>query len=549
MSFDGFFLHHLIKELQEELLYGRIQKVNQPFERELVLTIRNNRQNYKLLISAHPVFGRIQTTKADLPNPQIPNTFTMIMRKYLQGAVIENITQIENDRILEIAFSNKNEIGDHIKVTLIIEIMGKHSNIILIDKSENKIIESIKHIGFSQNSYRTILPGSTYIAPPQTDARNPFTIVDEKLFEILQTEDLSPKNLQRLFQGLGRDTASQLAAQLTDNKLKQFRTFFAQSFQPNLTENSFAAVLFSDSLQNFHTLSEVMDYFYQEKAERDRIAQQASDLIHRVQNELDKNRKKLAKQEKELSDTDNAEEFRQKGELLTTFLSLVPNNQDSVELDNYYTGQKITIALDKALTPNQNAQRYFKKYQKLKEAVKHLTGLIEETKQSIHYFESVEYSLSQANMDEIEDIREELVQAGFMKRRSTDKRHKRKKPEQYLASDGKTIIMVGRNNLQNDELTFKMAKKGELWFHAKDIPGSHVLIKDNLNPSDEVKTDAAELAAYYSKARLSNLVQVDMIEAKKLNKPTGGKPGFVTYTGQKTLRVTPTEEKIQSMKR
>ncbi|MCI7677098.1 MAG: NFACT family protein [Streptococcus orisratti] len=548
MSFDGFFLHHLTKELQEELLYGRIQKVNQPFERELVLTIRNNRQNYKLLISAHPVFGRIQTTKADLPNPQIPNTFTMIMRKYLQGAVIENITQIENDRILEIAFSNKNEIGDHIKVTLIIEIMGKHSNIILIDKSENKIIESIKHIGFSQNSYRTILPGSTYIAPPQTDASNPFTIVDEKLFEILQTEDLSPKNLQRLFQGLGRDTASQLAAQLTDNKLKQFRTFFAQSCQPNLTENSFAAVLFSDSLQNFHTLSEVMDYFYQEKAERDRIAQQASDLIHRVQNELDKNRKKLAKQEKELSDTDNAEEFRQKGELLTTFLSLVPNNQDSVELDNYYTGQKITIALDKALTPNQNAQRYFKKYQKLKEAVKHLTGLIEETKQSIHYFESVEYSLSQANMDEIEDIREELVQAGFMKRRSTDKRHKRKKPEQYLASDGKTIIMVGRNNLQNDELTFKMAKKGELWFHAKDIPGSHVLIKGNLNPSDEVKTDAAELAAYYSKARLSNLVQVDMIEAKKLNKPTGGKPGFVTYTGQKTLRVTPTEEKIQSMK-
>lgn len=548
MSFDGFFLHHLTKELQEELLYGRIQKVNQPFERELVLTIRNNRQNYKLLISAHPVFGRIQTTKADLPNPQIPNTFTMIMRKYLQGAVIENITQIENDRILEIAFSNKNEIGDHIKVTLIIEIMGKHSNIILIDKSENKIIESIKHIGFSQNSYRTILPGSTYIAPPQTDASNPFTIVDEKLFEILQTEDLSPKNLQRLFQGLGRDTASQLAAQLTDNKLKQFRTFFAQSCQPNLTENSFAAVLFSDSLQNFHTLSEVMDYFYQEKAERDRIAQQASDLIHRVQNELDKNRKKLAKQEKELSDTDNAEEFRQKGELLTTFLSLVPNNQDSVELDNYYTGQKITIALDKALTPNQNAQRYFKKYQKLKEAVKHLTGLIEETKQSIHYFESVEYSLSQANMDEIEDIREELIQAGFMKRRSTDKRHKRKKPEQYLASDGKTIIMVGRNNLQNDELTFKMAKKGELWFHAKDIPGSHVLIKDNLNPSDEVKTDAAELAAYYSKARLSNLVQVDMIEAKKLNKPTGGKPGFVTYTGQKTLRVTPTEEKIQGMR-
>ncbi|VTT00138.1 Rqc2 family fibronectin-binding protein [Streptococcus lutetiensis] len=548
MSFDGFFLHHLTKELQDELLYGRIQKVNQPFEHELVLTIRNNRKNYKLLLSAHPVFGRLQITKTDFQNPQTPNTFTMIMRKYLQGAVIENITQIENDRVLEIAFSNKNEIGDNIKVTLVVEIMGKHSNIILIDKAESKIIESIKHIGFSQNSYRTILPGSTYIAPPKTDAKNPFTVSDEKLFEILQTEDLAPRHLQKLFQGLGRDTAENLAAQLSDDKLKQFRAFFARPVQPNMTDKSFAAVPFNNSGQTFDSLSELLDVFYQDKAERDRVNQQSSDLIHRVQTELDKNIKKLAKQEKELAATENAEEFRQKGELLTTYLSMVPNNQDQVELDNYYTNEKITIALDKSLTPNQNAQRYFKKYQKLKEAVKHLTGLIEETKHTITYLESVETSLSHASISDIEDIREELVETGFVKCRTRDKHHKRKKPEQYLASDGKTIIMVGRNNLQNDELTFKMAKKGELWFHAKDIPGSHVLIKDNLNPSDEVKTDAAELAAYYSKARLSNLIQVDMIEAKKLNKPTGAKPGFVTYTGQKTLRVTPTEEKINSMR-
>lgn len=548
MSFDGFFLHHLTKELQDELLYGRIQKVNQPFEHELVLTIRNNRKNYKMLLSAHPVFGRLQITKTDFQNPQTPNTFTMIMRKYLQGAVIENITQIENDRVLEIAFSNKNEIGDNIKITLVVEIMGKHSNIILIDKAESKIIESIKHIGFSQNSYRTILPGSTYIAPPKTDAKNPFTVSDEKLFEILQTEDLAPRHLQKLFQGLGRDTAENLAAQLSDDKLKQFRAFFARPVQPNMTDKSFAAVPFDKSGQTFDSLSELLDVFYQDKAERDRVNQQSSDLIHRVQTELDKNIKKLAKQEKELAATENAEEFRQKGELLTTYLSMVPNNQDQVELDNYYTNEKITIALDKSLTPNQNAQRYFKKYQKLKEAVKHLTGLIEETKHTITYLESVETALSHASISDIEDIREELVETGFVKRRTRDKRHKRKKPEQYLASDGKTIIIVGRNNLQNDELTFKMAKKGELWFHAKDIPGSHVLIKDNLNPSDEVKTDAAELAAYYSKARLSNLIQVDMIEAKKLNKPTGAKPGFVTYTGQKTLRVTPTEEKINSMR-
>ncbi|MCK1242935.1 NFACT family protein [Streptococcus uberis] len=548
MSFDGFFLHYLTEELSDKLLNGRIQKVNQPYERELVLGVRNHRQNFKVLISAHPVFGRIQLTDSNFQNPQVPNTFTMIMRKYLQGAVIESFKQIDNDRIIEIGVSNKNEIGDDIKATLIIEIMGKHSNIILVDRNQNKIIESIKHVGFTQNSYRTILPGSTYIEPPKTGAKNPFTIEDEPLFEILQTQDLSPKNLQKLFQGLGRDTANQLAERLTTDKLKAFRQFFKQEVSPHLTQNAFSAVPFSDSGQSFEQLSELLDYYYLEKADRDRVSQQASDLIHRVQNELDKNRLKLRKQEAELKATENAEDFRQKGELLTTYLSLVPNNKESVTLDNYYTGEPLTISLDLALSPNQNAQRYFKKYQKLKEAVKHLSGLIEETKQSIHYFESVEYNLSQANLDEIEDIREELVQAGFMKRRATDKRHKRKKPEQYLASDGKTIILVGRNNLQNEELTFKMAKKGELWFHAKDIPGSHVIIKDNLNPSDEVKTDAAELAAYFSKGRYSNLLQVDMIEAKKLHKPSGAKPGFVTYTGQKTLRVTPEKEKIDQMK-
>ncbi|WP_270774464.1 Rqc2 family fibronectin-binding protein Fbp62 [Streptococcus anginosus] len=548
MSFDGFFLHHMTEELRQELLYGRIQKINQPFEQELVLQIRSKRQNHKLLLSAHPVFGRIQLTNTSFENPAVPNTFIMVMRKYLQGATIENISQIENDRILEISVSNKNEIGDNVAATLIIEIMGKHSNIILMDKASGNIIEAIKHVGFSQNSYRTILPGSSYVTPPQTDKRNPFTISDEKLFEILHTEDLSARSLQNLFQGLGRDTAAELSQRLTSDKLKIFRAFFASFTQGTLTSKSFTPILFEDSQKEFPSLSQLLDAFYQDKAERDRVNQQASELIHRVENELEKNRKKLKKQEQELVATENAEEFRQKGELLTTFLHQVPNNQDQVELDNYYTSEKITIVLDKALTPNQNAQRYFKKYQKLKEAVKHLTGLIEETKETIQYLESVETALSQASLTEIAEIREELIQTGFIRRRQREKIQKRKKPEKYLATDGKTIILVGRNNLQNDELTFKMAKKEELWFHAKDIPGSHVVITGNLQPSDEVKTDAAELAAYFSKARLSNLVQVDMIEVKKLNKPTGGKPGFVTYTGQKTLRVTPDEAKIKSMK-
>lgn len=548
MSFDGFFLHHMTEELRQELLYGRIQKINQPFEQELVLQIRSNRQNHKLLLSAHPVFGRIQLTNTSFENPAVPNTFIMVMRKYLQGATIESIEQIDNDRVLEISVSNKNEIGDSVTATLVIEIMGKHSNIILMDKASGNIIEAIKHVGFSQNSYRTILPGSTYVTPPQTGSRNPFTISDGKLFEILQTEDLSARSLQKLFQGLGRDTATELSQRLTSDKLKTFRAFFASPTQAHLTTKSFAPILFADSQKEFPSLSQLLDDFYQDKAERDRVNQQASELIRRVENELEKNRKKLKKQEQELVATENAEEFRQKGELLTTFLHQVPNNQDQVELDNYYTSEKITIVLDKALTPNQNAQRYFKKYQKLKEAVKHLTGLIEETKETIQYLESVETALSQANLTEIAEIREELIQTGFIRRRQREKIQKRKKPEKYLSTDGQTVILVGRNNLQNDELTFKMAKKEELWFHAKDIPGSHVVITGNLQPSDEVKTDAAELATYFSKARLSNLVQVDMIEVKKLNKPTGGKPGFVTYTGQKTLRVTPDEAKIKSMK-
>ena len=548
MSFDGFFLHHMTEELRRELLGGRIQKINQPFEQELVLQIRSNRQSHKLLLSAHSVFGRVQLTDTTFENPAVPNTFIMVMRKYLQGAVIEAIQQVENDRILEISVSNKNEIGDSVAVTLVIEIMGKHSNIILLDKASDKIIEAIKHVGFSQNSYRTILPGSTYVAPPQTSSLNPFTVGDEKLFEILHTEDLEPKRLQQIFQGLGRDTATELSGRLTADKLKTFRAFFASPTQPSLTEKSFSALLFSDSKTQMSTLSELLDTFYKDKAERDRVNQQASELIRRVENELEKNRKKLGKQEEELLATENAEEFRQKGELLTTFLHQVPNDQDQVELDNYYTGEKIIISLDKALTPNQNAQRYFKRYQKLKEAVKHLTSLIEETRATILYLESVETALAQASLTEIAEIREELIQTGFIRRRQREKIQKRQKPEKYLATDGQTIILVGRNNLQNDELTFKIAKKDELWFHAKDIPGSHVVITGNLQPSDEVKTDAAELAAYFSKARLSNLVQVDMIETRKLNKPTGGKPGFVTYTGQKTLRVTPDEEKIKSMK-
>lgn len=546
MAFDGVFLHYMTTELVDNLVGGRIQKINQPFDKELVLSVRNNGKSHKLLLSAHPTFGRVQLTNTIFENPQTPTTFVMILRKYLSGALINDIKQVENDRQIIFEIASKNEIGDAMQIALICEIMGKHSNILLVDRTSNKILESIKHVGFSQNAYRTILPGSTYIAPPSDNKINPFTVSDEKLFDILHTEE----NLQKVFQGLSRDTAKALGENIeSNNKIKSFRNFLGTEVPSIYSEiDTFSAVKLSDDYIEFNDLSELLDIYYSDKAERDRVRQVASEVIRKVDNELKKNRQKLKKQEKELAATDNAEDFRQKGELLTTFLHDVPNNQDSVELDNYYTNEKITIPLNKALTPNQNAQRYFHRYQKLKQAVKHLNGLIEQTKQTIQYLESVENSLAQADLSEIAEIKEELIQTGYIKiKRRDNKRQKLKEPEKYIASDG-SVILVGKNNLQNEQLTFKIARKDDLWFHAKDIPGSHVVLKDNHNPSDDVVTEAAMLAAYFSKARMSNLVQVDMIETKKLNKPTGTPPGFVTYTGQKTIRVTPDEDKIKEMK-
>ena len=231
----------MVEELRRELVNGRIQKINQPFEQELVLQIRSNRQSHRLLLSAHPVFGRIQLTQTTFENPAQPSTFIMVLRKYLQGALIESIEQIENDRIVEITVSNKNEIGDHIQATLIIEVMGKHSNILLVNKSSHKILEVIKHVGFSQNSYRTLLPGSTYIAPPSTESLNPFTIKDEKLFEILQTQETTAKNLQSLFQGLGRDTVNELERILVSKKTFHF---------PKLFQSRNQALLDRDILQS-----------------------------------------------------------------------------------------------------------------------------------------------------------------------------------------------------------------------------------------------------------------------------------------------------------
>lgn len=565
MSFDGVFTHAMINELRETLLSGRISKIHQPYENEVVLVIRSRGKNQRLLLSAHSSYARIQITQIDYQNPDIPPNFVMMLRKHLDGAILESIEQIENDRVIHFHFTKRDELGDLQNIILIVELMGRHSTIILVNKESGKILDAIKHIGSSQNTYRSLLPGVDYIAPPEQNQLNPFSQEKEKVFHRLSQMDLTPKGIQQQFQGIGFDTAQELVARLTERpneKMLVWQEFFTSidtQLSPSLYEVAekeyFTPInyrFFDSNTQQkkmYPTLSALLDAFYQEKAEKDRAKQQGGELIRKIENELKRNRNKLKKREQTLKDSENAEDYRRDGELLTTFMAQVPRGANEVTLPNYYEEDRpITIKLDPALTPNQNAQKYFHRYQKLKNAVKLIGKQIEEAKNEIDYLESVLSQLEIAGPMDIEVIKEELTAEGYLKKKSS-KKQKRKKPsqpDQYLSTDG-TLILVGKNNLQNDQLSLKTAKKTDYWLHAKNIPGSHVIIKSD-QPSDETITEAAELAAYFSKYRHSAQVPVDLVQVKHLRKPNGAKPGYVIYENQKTIIVTPEEEKINKMK-
>ncbi|ENZ5673309.1 fibronectin-binding protein EfbA [Enterococcus hirae] len=565
MSFDGVFTHAMINELRETLLSGRISKIHQPYENEVVLVIRSRGKNQRLLLSAHPSYARIQITQIDYQNPDTPPNFVMMLRKHLDGAILESIEQIENDRVIHFHFTKRDELGDLQNIILIVELMGRHSTIILVNKESGKILDAIKHIGSSQNTYRSLFPGVDYIAPPEQNQLNPFSQEKEKVFHRLSQMDLTPKGIQQQFQGIGFDTAQELVARLTERpneKMLVWQEFFTAidtQRSPSLYEVAekeyFTPInyrFFDSNTQQkkmYPTLSALLDAFYQEKAEKDRAKQQGGELIRKIENELKRNRNKLKKREQTLKDSENAEDYRRDGELLTTFMAQVPRGANEVTLPNYYEEDRpITIKLDPALTPNQNAQKYFHRYQKLKNAVKLIGKQIEEAKNEIDYLESVLSQLEIAGPMDIEVIKEELTAEGYLKKKSS-KKQKRKKPsqpDQYLSTDG-TLILVGKNNLQNDQLSLKTAKKTDYWLHAKNIPGSHVIIKSD-QPSDETITEAAELAAYFSKYRHSAQVPVDLVQVKHLRKPNGAKPGYVIYENQKTIIVTPEEEKINKMK-
>lgn len=563
MSFDGVFTHGIVSELSEALVTGRISKIHQPYENEIILVIRTKGKNHKLLLSAHPSYSRVQLTEIAYANPDTPPNFVMMLRKFLEGAILEQIHQVENDRVIHFTFTKRDELGDLQNIVLIVELMGRHSTIVLMNKENGKILDAIKHIGSSQNSYRSLLPGVEYIDPPKQEQQNPFFASKEKVFELLsKASELNGKYLQSQFQGLGKDTADELAFRLNERPNEKmlvwqsFWTALETDVAPTLTITSkkefftpLPFVSLEGKQEHFKTLSELLDAFYGGKAEKDRVKQQGGELIRKIENELKRNQSKVVKLQQTLADTELAENYRRDGELLTTFMAQVPKGAEFVELPNYYEEDHLLkIKLNPALTPNQNAQKYFQRYQKLKNAVKVVHGQIDQATQEISYLESVLSQLEIAYPMDIEMIREELLEQGYVKKRGTKKQKqpKKSKPEEFYSSDG-TLILVGRNNLQNDQLTLRTAKKTDIWLHAKDIPGSHVIIKET-NPSEETLMEAANLAAYFSKYRLSAQVPVDYVQVKHVHKPNGAKPGYVIYENQKTIYVTPNEQLLETLK-
>ncbi|OUN65537.1 hypothetical protein B5G14_00170 [Ligilactobacillus salivarius] len=558
MTFDGLFTHAMIHELNQTLQNGRVTKISQPYPNEVILTIRANRTNYPMLLSANPRYARFQITQIPYTNPAVPTNFTMMLRKYLEGAKLLKIKQLDNDRVVYFEFLTRNELGDKLPLLLSAEIMGRYSNVILINQSTNKIIDTIKHVGMDQNRYRTLLPGATYRQPPTQNKENPFEQDSNTFEELIQkypNREVLADNLLKQYQGISRDNALALADKLhsSNNFVQAFNDFLAMTEDPIPTMNGNNFSIFTDNPNDkkFTTLSEMLDVFYHTKANRDRVQQQGGQLLHVIRKNLQRNKKKLKKLSNELKATENADEYRIKGEVLTTYLYQIKRGMTKITLPNFYDNNKeITILLSNQLSPSQNAQKYFKKYQKLKNAVTFVNEQIELTKKEVAYLEEIQTQIELATPADLNDIKTELQQEGYIKKKQQKSKHssrvKINKPESFIASDG-TEILVGKNNLQNEKLTLHTAKKTDIWLHAKNIPGSHVIIKSN-NPSDETLFEAAMLAAYFSKFRSSANVPIDYVQVKNIRKPNGSKPGFVIYEGQKTLTVTPTEDFVLELR-
>lgn len=560
MAFDGLFTFAMANELKK-LESGRIAKIHQPNSLEIVLQIRANGKNYRLLSSIHPSYARVHLTQHSIDNPSEPPMFCMLLRKHIEGGFIHSIQTDPFERMITLNIESKNEIGDQVFRNLTIEIMGRHSNIILIDAANDKILDSLKHLPPSMNSYRTVLPGQPYIAPPEQHKKNPLTVSDEELREFF-AENKDSKEIVGYFKGFSSIHANELLFRMQHgDKVEVFRSFLnevTQAQAPTYIEAE-RKVYFSPTKlthlkgmeTNYENLSSLLDRVFYARAERDRVKQKAGDLERWLSNELNKLKQKLKKLHKDLDNASKLDQFQLYGELLMAHLYLFEKGMKEVTVPNYYseTEEQITIPLSERKTPVENAQSYYTKYNKAKNALIMVKEQIEKTENEIGYFEMLMAQVNQAAPADIEEIREELAEEGYLRMRASKKKKKPTKPspEQFLSSSG-IEISVGKNNKQNDYLTFKLAKKSDTWLHTKDIPGSHVVIHAS-EPDEATILEAATLSAYYSKARESSSVPVDYTEIRHVKKPSGSKPGFVIYFEQKTVFVTPDEATVMKLRK
>lgn len=568
MAFDGITIANVVKECKDRLTGGRIYKIAQPEKDELLLTIKaNGGGQYRLLISADASLPLIYITDKNKQSPMSAPNFCMLLRKHLQNARIITITQPGLERIVRIEVEHLNELGDVCRKFLIVEIMGKHSNIIFCD-DKNMIIDSIKHISGMVSSVREVLPGRAYFIPETQDKKNPLEI-DIIAFEKAVTEKAMSvfKALYASFTGISPIVANEICylakvdasmpvtvlekgqiAGLYEAFDKVLSTVKQGEFTPNIVYESGAPVEYAShplTIYNdkdvllFPTISEVLEVYYAEKNTITRIRQKSVDLRRIVQTALERNVKKYDLQIKQMQDTGKKEQYKVYGELLNTYGYSVEAGAKSMEALNYYTDEMIMIPLNPLFSTGENAKKYFDKYGKLKRTYEALSILTKETKEEIDHLESVSTALDIAKQEEdLVQIKEELTQSGYIRRKGNSKRVKiTSKPFHYISSDG-FHMYVGKNNFQNDELTFQFATGNDWWFHAKGIPGSHVIVKSNgAQLPDRTFEEAGRLAAYYSKGKGQEKVEIDYTEKKNVKKPSGGKPGFVVYYTNYSLMI------------
>lgn len=557
MALDGIFLHHIKNEISAFAVGARVEKIHQPSKEELVFSLRSREGAKKLLVSARADSARIHFTEFPPENPAKPPMLCMLFRKHLLSAKITDIEQDGLERILTIGFDSTNELGDPVHFSLIVEIMGRYSNVILVDEN-GVVVDALKRIDEEKSQVRTILPGEKYIAPPKQDKMNIF-IDDEQLIEarIKESRKTPSKAFQDTVMGVSPIVCREYENGAPLSVIKQFAKNpefsvvvtdkpFDFAFMPINQYGSLA------SLKEFDSPSALLDYFFYEKVRVDRIRQRSAELFKTLQNLQERAVRKAANREKELEECKDKEAYRIFGDLIISNQYALKKGAPYYDLQNYYDENKtVRIPADVTLSPAQNAQKYYKEYRKKQVAETKLTDFIAQARQEAEYLDSVIDSLSRAETDsEISAIRTELAETGFLKRKFfKSKSEKLLKPMEYESTEGFKIF-VGRNNVMNDKLTLKTAKNYDLWFHVKDTAGSHVVVKnDGREFTDKVIREAALLASYNSKAGHSSNVPVDYTIIKNVKKPVGAKPGMVIYDDYKTEFVTPNMEELERIKR